>query len=311
MVAKLQLWRDRRGRLSPLRVAALMFLLLPVGIAAWDADAIRHGARPLNDVIHRAGFWMLVFLLTSLAITPLRRITRQGRLLDVRRMIGVGACCYGLAHVSLYAADQMFDVAKIASEIVLRVYLTIGAVALAGLAALAATSTDGMVRRLGAQRWQRLHYAAYGIAALALVHYFQQVKADVTAPTFAAGVFAWLMGYRIVRRLARVRGELSTKALAGLSVGVAAVIVGAEAVGIAWTFNRPALDILSLNLDVDFEYFDLDMVRPGWRVLGLGLAVTALNAACARLAAAKPRPGTSDASAPRSGEGFTQVAVRQ
>ena len=293
MLSKLQIWRDRRGRLSGLRVAALAFLLTPVAIAAWDADTIWYGARPLNDVIHRAGFWMLVFLMTSLAITPLRRITRWGRLLDVRRMIGVGAFVYGVAHISLYASDQMFDLAKVASEIVLRFYLAIGAVALSGLAVLAATSTDAMVRRLGGLRWQRLHYAAYGIGVLALVHYFQQVKADVSAPTFAAGVFGWLIAYRIVRRLSKVRGELSTAALAGLSVAVAALTFGAEAVGIAWKFNRPVLDILYLNLDVDFEYFDFDMIRPGWRVLGVGLAVTAIDAVCARVIGAKPRRGST------------------
>src|SRR5215468_1612122 len=163
MLRKLQIWRDRRGNLSWLRLAALAFLLLPVGIALWNADAIVHGARPLNDVIHRAGFWMLMFILTTLAITPLRRITRFGQLIDVRRMLGVGAFAYGVAHISLYTADQMFDLVKVASEIAQRVYLIIGFTALLGLATLASTSTDAMVRRLGALRWQRLHYAVYGI----------------------------------------------------------------------------------------------------------------------------------------------------
>src|SRR5215468_10326680 len=210
MLRKLQIWRDRRGNLSWLRVAALAFLLTPVGIALWSADAIVHGARPLNDVIHRAGFWMLMFILATLAITPLRRITRAGQLIDVRRMLGVGAFVYGVAHISLYTADQMYDLVKVASEIVQRVYLLIG------LTALAATSTDAMVRRLGALRWQRLHYAVYGIGVLALIHYFQQTKADVSVPTFTAGIFGWLMGYRMVARLWKVRGELSTAALVGL-----------------------------------------------------------------------------------------------
>src|SRR5215813_7781404 len=298
MLRKLQIWRDRRGRLSWMRVAALAFLLTPVGKALWNADAIWHGARPLNDVIHRAGFWMLIFLLTSLAITPLRRIIRFGGLIDVRRMIGVGAFVYGVAHISLYTADQMYDLVKVASEVALRVYLTIGFTALVGLAVLAATSTDGMVRRLGALRWQRLHYAVYGIGVLALIHYFQQTKADVSVPTFTAGVFTWLMGYRIMRKLWQVRGELSTLALVGLSVAVAALTFLAEAVGIAIVFDAPPLLVLQANLDFDV---DLDMIRPGWLVLAAGLAVAALNFVCARLV--KPRrsrvaPGkdrTSDA----------------
>ena len=284
MLRKLQIWRDRRGKLSWLRLATLAFLLLPVAIALWNADAIVHGARPLNDVIHRAGFWMLMFLLTTLAVTPLRRITRFGQLIDVRRTLGVGAFVYGVAHISLYTADQMYDLVKVASEIVQRVYLIIGFTALIGLATLAATSTDAMVRRLGALRWQRLHYAVYGIGVLALIHYFQQTKADVSVPTFPAGVFAWLMGYRIAVRLWKVRGELSTLVLVGLSFAVAALTFLAEAIGIAIVFDAPLLLVLQTNLDFDVG---LDMIRPGWLVLAAGLAVAALNFACAHLV--KPR----------------------
>src|SRR5258705_2271355 len=231
MLRKLQVWRDRRGKLSWLRVAALAFLLTPVGIALWNADAIMHGARPLNDVIHRAGFWMLMFILATLAVTPLRRITRFGQLIDVRRMLGVGAFVYGVAHISLYTADQMFDLVKVASEIVQRVYLTIGFTALIGLAALAATSTDAMVRRLGALRWQRLHYAVYGIGVLALIHYFQQTKADVSVPTFTAGVFGWLIGYRNVGKLWEVAGGFLNAAPVGLSLPVGDPIFIHEGVG--------------------------------------------------------------------------------
>jgi methionine sulfoxide reductase heme-binding subunit len=304
MLRKLQIWRDRRGKLSWLRVAALAFLLTPVAIALWNADAIVHGARPLNDVIHRAGFWMLMFILMTLAITPLRRITRFGQLIDVRRMLGVGAFVYGTAHISLYTADQMFDLVKVGSEIVQRVYLTIGFTALVGLATLAATSTDAMVRRLGALRWQRLHYAVYGIGALALIHYFQQTKADVSVPTFTAGVFGWLMGYRIVVKLWKVRGELSTPALVGLSLAVAALTFIAEAIGIAIVFNAPPLLVLQANLDFDVP---LDMIRPGWLVLAAGLAVSALNFVCARLV--KPRRRSAAPGKDRAGEPARERAL--
>jgi sulfoxide reductase heme-binding subunit YedZ len=202
----------------------------------------------------------------------------------VRRMVGVGAFLYGVAHISLYAADQMFDLAKVASEIVLRVYLVIGFTALIGLATLAATSTDAMVRRLGGMRWQRLHLIVYVIAILALIHYFQQTKADVSVPTFTAGILTWLLGYRIIARLWKVRGALSTPALAGLSFGVAGLTFIAEAIGIAIVFNVSPL--LVLQTDIEFDV-DLDMIRPGWLVLAAGLAATALNFACARLV--KPR----------------------
>jgi len=304
MLRKLQIWRDRRGKLSWLRMAALAFLLMPLGIALWNADAIVHGARPINDLIHRAGFWMLMFILSTLAITPLRRITRFGNLIDVRRMLGVGAFIYGVAHISLYTADQMFDLAKVASEIVLRVYLVIGFTALIGLATLAATSTDAMVRRLGALRWQRLHYLIYVIGILALIHYFQQTKADVSVPTFTAGVFTWLMGYRIVVKLWKVRGELPTLALAGLSVAVAALTFIAEAIGIGLVFNASPLLVLQADLDFDV---DLDMIRPGWLVLAAGLAATALNFVCARLV--KPRRTRAAPPKDRAGETARERAV--
>src|SRR5471032_1333416 len=132
-----KIWRDRRGRLSPLRIGTLALLLLPVVKALDDAGDILHGARPLNDVIHRAGFWALMFLGVTLAVTPLRRILRYGNLIDVRRMLGVGAFCYIAAHLTLFFADQGFALGKAVHEISHRVYLIIGATAWLGLAVLA------------------------------------------------------------------------------------------------------------------------------------------------------------------------------
>ena len=152
-----QLWRDRRGRLSPLRVGTLALLLFPLAKALVDAQSILHGARPLNDLIHRAGFWALTFLGVTLAVTPLRRIARYGNLIEVRRMLGVGAFCYIAAHLTLFTADQMFSLSKVVHEISHRWYLIVGGTAWLGLATLAATSTDGMVKRLGGMRWRRLH----------------------------------------------------------------------------------------------------------------------------------------------------------
>ena len=116
----------------------------------------------------------------------------------------------------------------------LRLYLTIGFVALLGLAVLAITSTDGMVRRLGGKRWQRLHQIVYVLSLLALIHFFQQTKADVWLPTFVAGLFGWLMGYRILIWRKTERGELSTLTLVALAVGVAVLTFLAEAVGIGY-----------------------------------------------------------------------------
>jgi sulfoxide reductase heme-binding subunit YedZ len=280
-------WRDAGGRLSPLRMGTLAFLLLPVAIAAYDYATVGFGPRPVNDVIHRTGYWALLFLLISLAVTPLRRIARFGALLDVRRMIGVGAFVYAAVHILLYVVDQKYDLWKVGSEIVLRLYLTIGFVALLGLAVLAATSTDGMVRRLGGRRWQRLHQIVYVVGLLALIHFFQQTKADVWLPTFVAGLFGWLMGYRLLIWRKTERGELSTRTLAALGVAVAVLTFLAEAVGIGIAFNVSPLRVLGTAFDFDFY-----SIRPGWLVLGAGLIVAAVNLVRARFA----RPRRSGAS---------------
>lgn len=274
-----QIWRDAAGRVSALRIAVLVCLFVPPVIAILDFNTAGFGARPLNNVIHRAGYWALIFLMVSLAITPLARIARFNQLVDVRRMVGVGAFVYAASHISLYAADQMFDLWKVASEIVLRLYLTIGFVALLGLTALAITSTDGMVRRLGGRRWRRLHTTVYAIGLLALIHYFQQTKADVSVPTFAAGLFAWMLGYRLLIKLRKARGEPPAWMLLVLSVVVAALTFMAEAIGIGIAFNVSPFRVLQSALDFD----DLTALRPGWLVLGAGLIVVVIDLVGARL----------------------------
>jgi methionine sulfoxide reductase heme-binding subunit len=275
MTSSWQLWRDRRGRVSALRIAALMLLLAPLAKAIFEANAIAHGARPLNELIHRAGFWALVFLGVTLAVTPFRRILRYGNLIDVRRMLGVGTFCYIAAHLALFFADQSFDLGKFFHEITHRVYLIVGAIAWIGLAALAATSTDGMVRRLGGMRWRRLHQAIYAIALLALIHYFQQTKADVTVPTFAAGLFLWLIAYRVVAWW-QGSSELSTVSLLALAVAVSVITFAGEAIGIGIAFHVSPLRVLETVFDFEAG------IRPGWQVLAAGLAVTAIDAVMSR-----------------------------
>lgn len=284
-MASFELWRDRRGRLSALRIVALAFLLFPVAKALFDIGAITGGARPLNDVIHRTGFWALVFLGVTLAITPLRRIARYGNLIDVRRMLGVGTACYAFAHILLYIADQSFDPVKVFTEITRRVYLIIGMIALTGLLALAITSTDGMIKRMGGKNWRRLHQAIYVIALLALIHYFQQTKADLTVPVFVTGLFGWLIAYRVLAWW-QDKTELTTLSLLALSVVIAALTFAGEAIGIAIEFGVSPARVLSTAFDFEAG------IRPGWQVLAAGLAVVALDFVRARWnsRAARPRP---------------------
>lgn len=188
-------WRDRRGRFLPFKAAVLAVLFVPglTTAAWWMLHAL--GARPVNAAIHATGLWAIRFLLIALAVTPLRTALDWGKLLLVRRMLGLAALAYAVTHFSLYIVQQNGHLGVVASEIVHRFYLTIGFVVLLGLIALGVTSTDGAIRRMG-RGWKRLHRLAYPLAVLALLHYFIQSKANVSEPVFVAGLYVWLMLWR-------------------------------------------------------------------------------------------------------------------
>lgn len=263
-------WRDRQGAFSPLKLVVLLALTTPALWVAWQAAQGSLGPRPIMEAIHQAGLWTVRILLLSLLVTPLRQLLRWPRVMLVRRMLGLGALAYAVLHLVLYAFDLQWDLPKVASEIALRFYLTIGFVALLGLAALGVTSTDGWVRRLGGRRWQRLHRIVYGIGVLALVHFALQSKIDVTEAMLMAGLFLWLMGYRL---LAPKGGAPSLPRLALLAgaaaLGTALLEAGWYAVGT----GVPPWPVLLANLDTSFG------LRPALWVGIAGLGAGLLRAA--------------------------------
>jgi sulfoxide reductase heme-binding subunit YedZ len=276
-------WLERHGRLSPLKLVVFVALFLP---AAWTAGAFALdalGPRPLNQAIHQIGLWTIRFLFISLAMTPARQALQWPRLVLVRRMVGVAAFTYGITHLTLFVVDQSFNLWTVASEIALRFYLTIGFTALLGLTALAATSTDAMVRRLGGRRWRRLHQLAYGIGLLGTVHYFIQSKLEVWEPMIVAGLYAWLMAYRLVA-WRTASGRVPPWGLASLSIAAGvATALGETAYFWLWMGAPPAL-VLATNLSLETG------IRPGWVVLAIGLAFTAAAVARAPAKRARLRP---------------------
>jgi len=156
----------------------------------------------------------------------------------------------------------------VASEIVLRIYLTIGALALAGLIALASTSTDAAVSRLGSGRWHRVHRLVYGIAVVAAVHFFIQSKLNIYEPVLMAGFLIWLLAYRA---LYRRNGDVTPLHLLLLAGGTAAMTAIGEAMIYFFTSGVDARRILLAHFDIDME------VRPAWWVLAAGLAVAAVG----------------------------------
>lgn len=273
-------WTDRAGRLSPLKLTVFAALFVPALLLAYDAATNNLGSKPTTEAIHEAGDWAIRILLVSLAVTPLRRIADWPRLILVRRMIGLGALAYAVLHLGLYAFEQDWKWWTIGREIVVRIYLLIGFVALLGLVALGATSTDAAIRRLG-RAWNRLHRLAYPIAALGILHFFMQSKIDVSEATLMAGLFVLLMGYR----LAQARGLplASPLVLAAVAVGSALATALIEVLWYAAATGVPWQRILAANLQFAFR------ISPAWWVLATGIAVALLPLA-RRLLPGTPAP---------------------
>jgi sulfoxide reductase heme-binding subunit YedZ len=265
------LWHDRRGRFSPLWAATLALLVAPASALLYFTLTSDLGPRPRTEAIHEVGLWAIRFLMLSLFVTPMRRIARYAQLVDVRRMIGVGAFCYIALHLVLYIADQMLDMGKVVSEIVLRYYLTIGFTAWLGLAVLAATSNDWSVRRLGGIRWRQWHRLIYPIAVLGCIHYFMQSKLEVFEPTIIGGIFLWLMLYRVLHWAFPRDTEFPLGVIAASWFAVGAIVFIAEAIAFKIAFNAPILRVLAL----DFNF--RAGIRPGWYVWGVGLIVTLIG----------------------------------
>lgn len=260
-------WNDRAGRLSTLKLIVFIGLLLPGLWTAWRLGMGTIGSKPLTIANHETGDWAIRFLILSLAVTPLRRIADWPRLILVRRMIGLAALGYAIAHVLLYVADQNWKLWTVATEIALRIYLTIGFVALAGLIALGVTSTDAMIRRLG-KRWNRLHSLVYGIAVLGVLHFFMQSKIDVSQATLMAGFFLLLMGYRVAQR--RGWPLQSPLVLAALAVAAGLATAGVEGLWYAVATGVQPERVLLANLQFAYR------ISPAWWVFAAGLAVAAI-----------------------------------
>ncbi|WP_209004068.1 protein-methionine-sulfoxide reductase heme-binding subunit MsrQ [Labrenzia sp. CE80] len=262
-------WTDRRGTLSPLRLVVFVVILVP-GIEIF-ADLFFGPVRPepYEHALNESGEWAVRLLLLSLFVTPIRRIFSWNKVIGVRRMVGVSVLAYGLLHLGLYMAQENWDLVKVVSEIVVRIYLTIGFVALLGLVALGVTSFDSMVRRLGSA-WNRLHQLAYPIAVLGILHFFLQSKSDVAQPTIMAGLFVLLMLYRLaVRNGLQISSGWVLLACAGLA---AVATSGLEYAWYALATGIPAQLVFMANFDVATSF------RPA---VWVGLSGAALSAAAA------------------------------
>ncbi|MEW6209701.1 MAG: protein-methionine-sulfoxide reductase heme-binding subunit MsrQ [Acidobacteriota bacterium] len=175
---------------------------VPLALLGWDGVRGDLGANPLEFVTHTTGTLTLVFLLISLAVTPLRKTLGQPWMVRLRRMTGLFAFFYGCLHLMTYLwFDKFFDFAEIGRDTVKRPFITLGMASFFLMLPLAVTSTNKIVKRLGGKRWARLHRLVYVAAAAGIVHYWMLVKADTSIPLAFGAVLAALLIYRALAAL--------------------------------------------------------------------------------------------------------------
>lgn len=177
-------------------LACLLPALLVVG-AAFEVTG-NLGANPIEAILDRFGNWALRFILLTLAITPLRRITDWNWLSRFRRMLGLFTFFYAFMHfLTWLILDRELRLSDILEDLTERPFIALGSIAVVLLSALAVTSFTAIRRRMG-RNWQRLHNAAYLVGILGVWHYWWQVKKDVTEPLIYAAILAVLFAARLV-----------------------------------------------------------------------------------------------------------------
>jgi sulfoxide reductase heme-binding subunit YedZ len=185
-------------KIKLLKVAVFLAALVPLALLGLKAYQGNLGANPIEVITHATGDWTIRFLLITLAITPLRRITGWQGWIRFRRMTGLFAFFYGLLHLTTWLwLDKFFDVHEMIADVYKRRFITVGMAALLLLSPLALTSTKGWIRRLGT-RWQKLHRLIYVSATLGVIHYWWLVKSDISKPAQYAVILAVLLGIRVL-----------------------------------------------------------------------------------------------------------------
>lgn len=198
--------------IATIKVVLFALCLVPLARLVWGGFNDGLGANPIEFITHATGDWTLRFLLITLTVTPLRRLTGWHWLVRLRRMLGLYAFFYGTLHfITYFWLDQFFDLRGIAHDIVKRPFITVGFAAFVLMIPLAITSANRMVKALGGRRWQQLHRSIYAITIFGVLHYWWLVKRDIREPLMYAAILAVLLGMRIWWREKERRAQLDGK----------------------------------------------------------------------------------------------------
>jgi len=256
-------WQDRKHGFSWLKAGTFALMFAPAIWLVHQAATGEFGPAPVGGLTYWSGVWATAILLLALAITPASSIFRWRQLIIVRRMIGVTALAYTIAHIVIYFDLRFWNFGVIGKEMATRLSLIVATLSTIGLIALGATSLDAAVRRMGAKGWDRLHNTVYVLTALALAHYL--LSPGIFPDQFLmSGMFFWLMVWRVLKRhkLGTDAGALTMLALASC------LFTALLEAGWIWAYHgyKPS-EILSI-------YFTLILgIPPAWQILALGLLI--------------------------------------
>ena len=213
----------RSRRFDPVKSVykPIVFLLclVPLGLLTYNFFTDNLSANPLSDITNETGVWTLRFLVITLSITPLRKLTGWAPLQRFRRMVGLFAFFYVSLHFTTYIyLDKFFDWPEIVKDVAKRPFITIGFTALLFLIPLAVTSFDRLMKLMGGLRWKKLHRLVYVVACLGVIHYYWLVKADTQRPLTYGALVLTLLGFRLwvylVNRAAKNRRPASQSVVA-------------------------------------------------------------------------------------------------
>ena len=197
-----------------IKLPVFALCLVPVTQLGWRALHNDLTANPIEYITHQTGSWTLIFVVTTLAITPVRKLLRLPELIRFRRMLGLFAFFYGLLHFSTWIGlDKFFDWSEMLHDVRKRPFITAGFTGFALMIPLALTSTAGWIRRLGGKRWLALHRLIYVTAIAGVVHYYWLVKSDVRKPLFYGALVAVFLALRVGFWLAAKRHAPAGKVL--------------------------------------------------------------------------------------------------
>ena len=180
-----------------------------LGWRYWHDDLT---ANPIEFITHFTGDWTIRLIVTTLAITPLRKLLKLSDLIRFRRLIGLFAFFYGTLHfLTWLVLDKFFDMHEILADVTKRPFIMAGFTAFVCMLPLAVTSTTGWIRRMGGKRWQMLHRLVYLSGIAGVVHYYWLVKSDIRLPLLYGSLVGILLAYRLVVRLLKLRPRAAAK----------------------------------------------------------------------------------------------------